>query len=141
LGLLIGGGYVSGTLVAMRLAKLISADKLVYGGLTISLVAAIALFALGQAFASALPLFLIASLFTLGMGIVLPSAAACALSRHPESAGAAAGLLGAVQIFIGALGSTVIGLFRATTAAPIGMVMSLSAALALVAGYIALFSL
>jgi DHA1 family bicyclomycin/chloramphenicol resistance-like MFS transporter len=139
LGLLVGGGYVLGTLVAMRLAKRISADKLVYAGLSLSVLAGIALSVTGSLWKESVPLFVIVSIFTLGMGIVLPAAAACALSRHPEAAGAAAGLLGAVQIFIGALGSSVIGLFHVTTPTPIGETMLVCGALALFSGYIALF--
>jgi DHA1 family bicyclomycin/chloramphenicol resistance-like MFS transporter len=77
-------------------------------------------------------------LFTLGMGIVLPMSAACALSLHPEIAGSAAGLLGALQIFTGALGTLTAGLFNATSFAPTGYLLVSTSLAATGAAYLAL---
>ena len=43
------------------------------------------------------------------MGLVIPNAPAVALSRHPEAAGTAAALLGAVQFGVGAAVAPLVG--------------------------------
>jgi DHA1 family bicyclomycin/chloramphenicol resistance-like MFS transporter len=73
------------------------------------------------------------------MGIVIPSAAACALSRMPQIAGSAAGLLGAMQIFTGALGTVAVGFFAGATPLPVSGIMAFCAALGFYFGYMALF--
>ncbi|MGZ4551607.1 MAG: Bcr/CflA family drug resistance efflux transporter, partial [Blastococcus sp.] len=60
----------------------------------------------GGLFGVAVPLWLV----LLAAGLALPNAPALALSRHGESAGAAAALLGAVQFGVGAAVSPVVGL-------------------------------
>jgi DHA1 family bicyclomycin/chloramphenicol resistance-like MFS transporter len=50
-------------------------------------------------------------------GLALPNAPALALSRHGESAGSAAALLGAVQFGVGAAVSPVVGLLGNDAAA------------------------
>jgi DHA1 family bicyclomycin/chloramphenicol resistance-like MFS transporter len=77
-------------------------------------------------------------LFTVGMGIVLPMSAACALSLHPEIAGSAAGLLGSLQIFTGAVGTLTAGLFSAGSFAPTGYLLLATSLAATGAAYVAL---
>jgi MFS transporter, DHA1 family, multidrug resistance protein len=69
--------------------------------------------ATGGLFAVVLPLW--AVLFS--CGLALPNAPALALSRHGESAGSAAALLGAVQFGVGAAVSPVVGLLGNDAAA------------------------
>jgi DHA1 family bicyclomycin/chloramphenicol resistance-like MFS transporter len=78
------------------------------------------------------------SVFTVGMGIVIPMAAACALSLHPEIAGSAAGLLGSVQILTGAMGTLMAGLFPPTALRPTAILLIVASLGALMMGYIAL---
>jgi DHA1 family bicyclomycin/chloramphenicol resistance-like MFS transporter len=94
LALAIGGGYVLGTILAARLSKLISAPAMVYTGLGLSFTASAAMAIAALGLAAAWELVVCSSIYSLGMGIVIPSAAACALSRMPQIAGSAAGLLG-----------------------------------------------
>jgi MFS transporter, DHA1 family, multidrug resistance protein len=68
---------------------------------------------LGGLFGVLLPLWLV--LFSVGLG--LPNAPALALSRHGETAGTAAALLGAVQFGVGALVSPLVGVLGNDAAA------------------------
>jgi MFS transporter, DHA1 family, multidrug resistance protein len=63
-------------------------------------------------------------------GLALPNAPALALSRHGESAGSAAALLGAVQFGVGAAVSPVVGLLG-NDAAAMGTVILTALVLAL----------
>jgi MFS transporter, DHA1 family, multidrug resistance protein len=56
-------------------------------------------------------------------GLAMPNTPALAMTRHGESAGTAAALLGSVQFGVGALIAPVLGLFGSATAAPMGAVM------------------
>jgi MFS transporter, DHA1 family, multidrug resistance protein len=67
----------------------------------------------GGLFGVLLPLWLV--LFSVGLG--LPNAPALALSRHGETAGTAAALLGAVQFGVGALVSPLVGVLGNDAAA------------------------
>jgi DHA1 family bicyclomycin/chloramphenicol resistance-like MFS transporter len=68
---------------------------------------------IGGLFGVLLPLWLV--LFSVGLG--LPNAPALALSRHGETAGTAAALLGAVQFGVGALVSPLVGVLGNDAAA------------------------
>lgn len=103
--LVVGLGYLGGTLSVPWLARHLDPARMVYGGLALALIAALALQGAATLAAGALQLALPMIFYTLGMGIVVPSAAACALSRFPTMAGAAAGMLGALQIMTGAVGT------------------------------------
>ncbi len=139
LALVIGGGYVLGTLLAARLSKMISAPAMVYTGLGLSFTASAAMVVAVFRLPAAWELVLCSSLYSAGMGIVIPAAAACALSRMPQIAGSAAGLLGAMQIFTGALGACAAGLFAGATPLPVALIMAICAALGFYFGYVALF--
>ncbi len=136
--LVIGMGYVVGTLLSGRLSRHLLAPQIVYFGLTLTLLGSFSLNWFGPQTASYLPVCAVVVLFTIGMGIVIPMSAACALSRHPEIAGAAAGLLGALQIFTGALGTTAISFTRNPTASQIAHIMEVTSVFALPAAYVAL---
>lgn len=140
LSILIGGGYVAGTVIAARLAGRFQAPVVVYAGLSCSLTGGVVV--LFGAYMTNVLSALIggAALFSLGMGIVIPAAAACALSRFPGIAGSAASLLGALQIFTGALGTIVAGLFESHDARPTAWIMTVCATLAFCSGYVALLS-
>jgi MFS transporter, DHA1 family, multidrug resistance protein len=66
------------------------------------------------------------------MGLVIPNAPAVALSRHPEAAGTAAALLGAVQFGLGAAIAPLVGVLGNDEIA-MSLVMMVGVALALVA--------
>ncbi|MBP2478820.1 DHA1 family bicyclomycin/chloramphenicol resistance-like MFS transporter [Crossiella equi] len=72
-------------------------------------------------FAFLVPLFvLIAS-----VGMVLPTTTTLAMADHPESAGAASALLGAVQFVVGGVAAPLVGLAGAGSAVPMAAVMAL----------------
>ncbi|GAA1691613.1 Bcr/CflA family drug resistance efflux transporter [Mycolicibacterium murale] len=66
------------------------------------------------------------------MGLVMPNAPALALSRHPESAGTAAALMGAAQFGLGALVAPLVGVLGNDEVA-MAAVMAVSVVIALVA--------
>ncbi len=70
------------------------------------------------------------ALVVASVGLSLPNTPALALTRHGESAGTAAALLGAVQFGVGALVAPLVGLFGSSTPAPMGAVMVAVTALA-----------
>jgi MFS transporter, DHA1 family, multidrug resistance protein len=65
-------------------------------------------------------------------GIAYPNAAAIALAPFTRNVGSASALLGFLQMAIGALASTGVGLLHATSSLPIYAVMAASAAIGLV---------
>jgi DHA1 family bicyclomycin/chloramphenicol resistance-like MFS transporter len=124
--LLVGAGYVLGTVLSGRLSK------------RFSLFASVALNVIAMGTPSYLWIVFLMVLFTAGMGIVIPMSAACALSRHPEIAGAAAGLLGAMQIVTGAFGTLAISAVGSPTTGPIAIILAVTSVLSLIAAYVAL---
>ena len=136
--LLVGSGYAAGTLAAGRIARSVTASVLVYGGLACSLTGGAVLWVAALAGAP-LPVVVLAVVpFTLGMGVVVPAAAACALSRRPEIAGSAAGMMGALQILTGAAGTAAVSLLAVASLQTLGGILLVSAALATVSGQVAL---
>jgi DHA1 family bicyclomycin/chloramphenicol resistance-like MFS transporter len=113
-GLLFGAGAVwliGATQLNPVVLRRFSPAQVLLAGTAFGAAAAAVLIALAAAgagglFGVALPLWGV--LF--GAGLALPNAPALALSRHGESAGAAAALLGAVQFGVGAAVSPVVGL-------------------------------
>ncbi|MBM7787069.1 multidrug effflux MFS transporter [Tenggerimyces flavus] len=69
------------------------------------------------------PLFVLIS----SVGLVLPNAGALALNRHPESAGAAAALVGTIQFVVGAFAGPLIGVMANGTAVPMAVVIAIGA--------------
>ncbi len=138
IALLIGSGYLAGTILSGQLSKRLAAPAVVYTGMALALSASIFLKLIAPEANSYQGVIGLMIVFTAGMGIVIPMSAACALSRHPEIAGSAAGLLGAMQIVTGALGSLTIGFFSSPTITPVAVILTITSALSLFAAYIAL---
>ena len=74
-------------------------------------------------------LFLVAS----GLGFVMPNSTALALADHPEAAGTASALLGALQFVVGAVAAPLVGAFADGTALPMAVVIAVAGAGGLVA--------
>jgi DHA1 family bicyclomycin/chloramphenicol resistance-like MFS transporter len=86
--------------------------QLLFGAITAGtagglLLLAVAGSGLGGLFGVLVPLWMV----LLAVGLALPNAPALALSRHGETAGTAAALLGAVQFGVGAVVSPLVGVF------------------------------
>jgi DHA1 family bicyclomycin/chloramphenicol resistance-like MFS transporter len=138
--LAVGGGYVLGTLAGGRLSQHWKAPTLVYAGMALALGCGVALNFVPRGDDSYPTVIACMFVYTIGMGIVTPMSAACALSRHPEIAGAAAGLLGALQILTGVLGTLAIGAVGKPSIPPIAAIVTVTSVLSLIAAYVALLS-
>jgi len=66
------------------------------------------------------PLFVVVA----SLGLVLPNATALALSRHPEAAGSAWGVLGVLQFLLGAAVAPLVGLWGTGTALPMAVLIA-----------------
>ncbi|WP_222194665.1 multidrug effflux MFS transporter [Modestobacter italicus] len=134
-GLLFGAGafwLIAATQLNPVLLRRFSPAQVLVAGTVAGALAGLVLLALaatgtGGLFAVAIPLW--AVLFA--CGLALPNAPALALSRHGESAGTAAALLGAVQFGVGAAVSPLVGLLG-NDAVAMGIVIVGSLGLAIV---------
>lgn len=104
-------GYMIGNFVSGRCSERIGVRYMVFGGALITLAGPLATwlaYLAGQFGVAAL--FLPMLLVGIGNGMTIPNATAGAISVRPDAAGAASGLLGSIQIGIGALASIVAGI-------------------------------
>ncbi|GAA5108407.1 multidrug effflux MFS transporter [Bartonella jaculi] len=102
--------YIIGNLVARWFFKRESMERTVWRGYIIFVIGGI-LFAL-QMYVSPWPLvtsFVAIAVLTFGNGFLLPLGTALAISSHPQAAGAASGMMGALQLGSAALSAAVIG--------------------------------
>jgi len=117
-------GYAFGNFLSGRLSERRGVERMIVQGNMICLagpVISFALFAIGvnEAWALFVPL----SLVGIGNGMTLPNVMAAAISLRPEAAGAASGLLGALQIGLGAIGSVIAGLLTGDAGSPIALTL------------------
>jgi DHA1 family bicyclomycin/chloramphenicol resistance-like MFS transporter len=68
-----------------------------------------------------------------GIGFVMPNSTALALADHPEAAGTASAMLGAIQFVVGAAAAPVVGAFADGTALPMALVIAATGLAALAA--------
>ncbi len=66
------------------------------------------------------------------VGLINPNAAALSMAPFEKNAGSASSLMGALQLGIGALASTMVGIFKAANAVPMAATMAATAALGLI---------
>lgn len=103
-------GYMVGNFLMSRVAVRFGTRRLVRIGLVISSTGMTIALALALSpYWTPLTLFLPLVLNAIGNGMTIPGATAAALSARPELAGSAAGLMGALQLGAGALGTVLIG--------------------------------
>ncbi|SDN80901.1 MFS transporter, DHA1 family, bicyclomycin/chloramphenicol resistance protein [Klenkia soli] len=132
-GLLFGAGAVwliAATQLNPVLLRRFQPQAILVGGLSLAGAAGVVLLLLastgtGGLFGVAVPIWVVLA----GSGLALPNAPAIALSRHGESAGTAAAMLGAVQFGVGAVVAPVVGVLGNDGAA-IGTVVVIAFALA-----------
>jgi MFS transporter, DHA1 family, multidrug resistance protein len=111
----------------------VSLDRVIAVGLTVIVLAAVALLLMTSGvFGEAGLLPVAAGLFVLmsAMALVLPNANSQALTRTPHAAGSASALLGASAFFVGAVASPLVGIAGEHTAVPMAVVQLSSAVLA-----------
>lgn len=129
-------GYAFGNFLSGRLSESRGVERMITDGAWLSLggpVTSLALFLAGvnEPWALFVPL----AIMGVGNGMTLPNVTAAAISIRPEAAGAASGLLGALQIGLGAIGSVMGGLMAGNKGDPVSLcaMMVVTAILALVA--------
>jgi DHA1 family bicyclomycin/chloramphenicol resistance-like MFS transporter len=120
-------GYMAGNFLTSRLSMRFGVDRMIWWGLAVQGVgaaAAIALAALAHSWGPAI-IFLPQLVLGFGNGVMLPNAIAGAVSVRPQAAGTASGLLGCIQMTIGAafvqLGGLV--LVNARTVLPMALLL------------------
>lgn len=104
-------GYILGNFGSGRFAARVGPSRMVHTGLVIAMAAAFVMAGLYAAGVShPLAIFLPMLLLALGNGLTLPSCIAGAVSVKPEIAGSASGLSGSIQMGVGAVVATVVGM-------------------------------
>ncbi|MBB4001953.1 multidrug effflux MFS transporter [Aurantimonas endophytica] len=117
-------GYVIGNYGTARYSERLSIKTMMVAGTTLTVFAAVVgAVAIGAGMQSPMTLFAPMMLVGLGNGLVLPTATAGGVSVRPEAAGAAAGLLGACQIGLGAVASILAAILATGTGGAFGMAL------------------
>lgn len=132
--LLISLGFMLGSFIAGRLSVRLGTLRMIALGMAAILagLAPMLALALGGVFTS-LAIFGPMALIALGNGIVMPNAVAAAVSVNPQVAGTASGLLGFLQMLVGAGVTVVVGHLDADTQLPMVAVMAACIVLAMLA--------
>jgi DHA1 family bicyclomycin/chloramphenicol resistance-like MFS transporter len=121
---LISLGYMAGSFFAARMSVRMGPERmLVLGTLmglggTVLMVALTALFGAGQ-----WSLFLPMALAAAGNGVGNPNGVAAAISVDPRAAGTASGLLGALQMGVGAIATVMVGAVQGSSALPMTLIL------------------
>lgn len=117
-------GYVLGNYGTARYSERLGIKTMMVAGTTLTVFAAlVGAVAIGAGMLSPLTLFGPMMLVGLGNGLVLPTATAGGVSVRPEAAGAAAGLLGACQIGLGAVASILAAILATGSGGAFGMAL------------------
>jgi DHA1 family bicyclomycin/chloramphenicol resistance-like MFS transporter len=129
-------GYMVGNLIAARVSPRFGVDNMIRAGIALQILGAVASIALAHAFPLGGPetVFPAQFLLSCGNGIFLPNAIAGAISVRPQAAGTASGIVGFVQMGLGAAAAQVMStvIAHSTTAQPLAWSMFALAALAMV---------
>ncbi|MEL6921964.1 MAG: MFS transporter, partial [Pseudomonadota bacterium] len=121
-------GYASGNFLSGRFSERLGIETMMRNGAYVTLAGtAISLAFFAAGYANAATLFIPLSLIGIGNGMTLPNVTAATISLRPDAAGAVSGLLGALQIGIGAAGSVLGGFVVGPTGSPINLAIMLFA--------------
>ncbi|MEM1378198.1 MAG: multidrug effflux MFS transporter [Pseudomonadota bacterium] len=119
-------GYATGNFLSGKFSERLGIETMMRRGAWITLSGTtITLIAFSSGFASPATLFIPLSLIGIGNGMTLPNVIAATISLRPDAAGAISGLLGALQIGIGAAGSVLAGIIVGPTGSPINLAIML----------------
>jgi DHA1 family bicyclomycin/chloramphenicol resistance-like MFS transporter len=103
-------GFVTGTLVAQRAVGRLGLDRTIgLGVMALAGGGAAMMLAVWFGPGSPLEIMLPMTLYTMGVGLVMPQSMAGAMTPFPERAGAASSLLGLIQMMMAALVGTLLG--------------------------------
>jgi DHA1 family bicyclomycin/chloramphenicol resistance-like MFS transporter len=126
--------YMIGNALAGRFSVRVGVDRMAWIGSSMSAAIAVALIALGLAAEmTPLTIFLPMALIGIGNGMSQPNGTSGAISADSTIAGTAAGLLGCLQMVLGAIGTFLIGRVGGHGLLPLALVMGCSLLLALFA--------
>ena len=127
-------GFMSGSFVAARISERVGIDRMILAGSTLSLVTVAGTAGLLAAgLWHPLTLFGPASVAAFATGLSMPNAQAGAISINPKAAGSASGLLGFIQMAVGAGVAQTVGTIHDGTPYPMIAVMLVCAGLGLAA--------
>jgi len=121
-------GYSVGNFLTGRFSERRGLERMMVEGTVVTLAGpaiTIAFFAAGVE--HPLAFFLPVMLIGVGNGLTLPNVTAAAISLKPDAAGAASGLLGAIQMGVGACASIAAGIIAGEEGLPIPLCLFLSA--------------
>jgi DHA1 family bicyclomycin/chloramphenicol resistance-like MFS transporter len=125
--------YMAANYLAGRVSQRVGVERMVAIGSALTWAGAAAMLAAALAgMLHPLAVFLPMALFTFGNGIGLPNAMAGAVSVDPAFAGTASGLVGFVQMSIGALWSAIAGAAVTDSQLPLAVLMTVGATVAMV---------
>jgi DHA1 family bicyclomycin/chloramphenicol resistance-like MFS transporter len=126
-------GIAAGTQVSARLMRRVAPQWILAGTTLVMFVCAIAIVALDSAGAGLVGILIPLWLFIAACGFGFPCVQVLALDRHGHEAGTAASLLGAVNFGLAGAISPIVGFLGITSAVPMGAVMAVTAAVAVLA--------
>jgi MFS transporter, DHA1 family, multidrug resistance protein len=121
-------GYSFGNFLSGRLSERRGVDRMMLDGALVSVAGpaiTVALFIFGATHPVAF--FLPLALVGVGNGLTLPNVTAATISLRPDAAGAASGLLGAIQVGLGAIASIAAGYIAGDAGLPIPLCLFLTA--------------
>jgi DHA1 family bicyclomycin/chloramphenicol resistance-like MFS transporter len=123
--------YMFGNFCSGRLATRMGPERMVLTGSLLAVAGTALLSTLAFSMEmTPMALFGPVMLIGLGNGLTMPSATAAAISRRPDLAGTASGLLGFTQMMVGALITLLVGWLQDDTVYPMVAVMTVSAVIA-----------
>jgi DHA1 family bicyclomycin/chloramphenicol resistance-like MFS transporter len=131
---LVSLGYALGSFIAARLSIRFGTLRMVAAGTLFTLGAVLLQIGFGVAgLFTPLAIFLPMTLGAIGNGTSMPNAIAAAISVDPRIAGAASGLIGFLQMTIGAVSTVLVGTFKGTDATAMIVVMTVASLLSVAA--------
>ena len=135
--ILVSAGYALGNFIAARLAVKVGTRRLVLAGALVNLTGVLVMGALGLAGEfSALAIFLPMCIVAADNGIGMPNGIAAAISVNPRLA-MASGLLGFLQMSVGAVATVAVGYLKGSDQMAMVAVMMISVLLSLAAYWLA----
>jgi DHA1 family bicyclomycin/chloramphenicol resistance-like MFS transporter len=124
-------GLATVSQISRHLVGRVEPRRLFKYGLLIVMFGSVATFVVCVTHASVWLMILSLFIIVAGQGLVLPNGMAAAMGSQPDALGSASGLIGLGQFGIGAVIAPLVGLGGAYDAVPMGIVMIVSASLAL----------
>ena len=123
-------GYMVGTFIASRIVMRFGLDRMMGAGTAIMVLGGLVMILVVAFLANAVWFVAAMTIYLAGLGFVLPSAMAGALTPFPDRAGTASSVMGFVQQIGAALAAGLIGLYLGHSAWPVTLVVALTAVIA-----------